>query len=228
MIFPIGDDQVKGGHKGYISYTFIVLNVLVFLYQLTLPIEACSRFLLEFGVRPVEITAGVDYFTLITSMFVHGGWMHLIGNMVFLWVFGDNIEAIIGPIRFTLFYLAGGICAALVHIYFNLGSSVPTVGASGAIAAVLGAYIVMFPKSQIRLIIIFFFITFRIPAVVFLGFWIIQQLFNGIGGIGGTTAHTGGVAWWAHIGGFAFGLISGLMIRWMFDTSLDQRRYIRP
>ena len=222
MIFPIGDDQVQGGHKPLFSYTFIGLNVLIFLYQLSLPLPQCQGFLIHFGVIPAEALAGQDLYTFITNMFLHGGWMHLIGNMMFLWVFADNIEAIVGNARFFLFYILGGVVASVVHVMFNVGSPIPAVGASGAIAAVLGAYLVMFPRSKVKLIVILFFYTFRIPAILFLGIWIAQQLLNGVGAIGGNSAHTGGVAWWAHIGGFGFGLLAGLLFRRFFNTSLDQ------
>jgi membrane associated rhomboid family serine protease len=145
-------------------------------------------------------------------MFLHGSWAHFLGNMLFLWVFADNIEASVGSVRFTFFYLLGGILASLAHIYFNLGSLVPTIGASGAISAVMGAYLVMFPGSKIKVIVIFFFLTFRLPAFIFLGFWIGQQLLSGFASVG-MSAAGGGVAWWAHIGGFAFGLLWGLLNR---------------
>ena len=147
MIFPIGDDQVKGGAFPFFSYAFIALNVAAFLFQLSFP----NAMICEFGCIPNQIVSGQDYHTLFTSMFMHGGWMHLIGNMLFLWVFADNIEATIGNVRFVLFYLLGGMAAHAAHIYFNPGSVVPTVGASGAISAVMGAYMVMFPSSRVKL-----------------------------------------------------------------------------
>ena len=156
MIFPIGDDQVKGGYFPLFSYAFIVLNVVIFLFQISLPEVKQEAFILEFGSIPNEITNGEDLFTLGTSMFLHGGWMHLIGNMLFLWVFADNIEATIGNGKFLFFYFMGGVAAVAGHIYFNMDSSIPMVGASGAISAVLGAYIVMFPKSRIK--VLFFII----------------------------------------------------------------------
>jgi membrane associated rhomboid family serine protease len=142
-------------------------------------------------------------------MFLHGGWMHLIGNMLFLWIFSDNIEATIGNTKFVLFYLVGGIVAGLVHIYFNLGSEIPAVGASGALSAVLGAYIVMFPRSRVRGY--FFFFRVNVPAFLFLGFWFYQQSSAGYASLQQSSAE--GIAWWAHIGGFVFGVISGFYFR---------------
>ncbi len=229
MLFPIGDDQVQGGSFPIFSYSFIALNVLVFFLQLSQE----GNLVCEYGTIPNEIVNGQDYYTLLTNMFLHGGWMHLIGNMLFLWVFADNIEATVGNIPFLVFYVMGGVIASLVHIYFNLGvepnccavcenmscmmgeagkicsGSIPAVGASGAIAAVMGAYLVMFPKSMVRMLFIYFFKVFKIPAYVFLGFWIVQQLVSGFASLGPVTAETAGVAWWAHIGGFVFGVIAG-------------------
>jgi membrane associated rhomboid family serine protease len=150
---------------------------------------------------------------LLTNIFLHGGWFHLLGNMLFLWVFADNIEATLGYSKFILFYLAGGILASLTHIVLNPMSEIPCVGASGAIAACLGAYLVMFPSSKIKVLFIFILTSFRVPAIFFLGFWIIQQFTAGIGAIQASTAQTDGVAYWAHIGGFVFGVVVGLMYR---------------
>ncbi len=212
MIFPIGDDQVRGGYAPIFSYSFIAMNVLIFLYQVTLPVAGLEAFVVEYGARPIEIVNGEDEFTLLTSMFLHGGWMHLIGNMLFLWVFADNIEASIGSVKFLIFYILGGIAAAFGHIYFNLGSSIPTIGASGAISAVLGAYIVMFPHSRIK-VLVFFFSSFHVAAILFLGFWIVQQVISGMGALDSVLGETAGVAWWAHIGGFVFGVIAGFFFK---------------
>lgn len=213
MIFPIGDEQVQGGSKPTFSYLFIALNVLVFFYEASLNSDALQQFIMEFGSIPEETMRGEDYFTLFTSMFLHGGWMHLIGNMLFLWVFADNIEQIIGNLNFLIFYIAGGLAAHAAHIYFNIDSTIPTVGASGAISAVLGAYLVMFPRSKIKILVLFLFRSFHVPALLFLGFWIVQQLISGFAAIGPETAEASGVAWWAHIGGFAFGVLAGFYYR---------------
>lgn len=212
MIFPIGDDNIIGGKKPIISYTLLIINILVFLYTLSLGMDSSEVFLNTYGSIPYEITNGQDFFTLMTSMFLHGGIMHIIGNMLFLWIFADNIEAVVGSAMFLGFYLLGGFIASFVHIATDLDSVIPTVGASGAISAVMGAYLIMFPKSRIKVIFIVF--AFYVPAIAFLGLWFIQQLLSGIGNIGPATAEeAGGVAWWAHIGGFIFGLIAGYVFK---------------
>ena len=221
MVFPIGDDQVRGGAFPLVSYAFIAFNVLVFFYQISLGPDI-ERFIIEYGSIPQETMSGQDYFTLFTSMFLHGGWMHLIGNMLFLWVFADNIEQIVGNVPFVLFYLLGGLAAHAAHIFFNINSSIPTVGASGAISAVLGAYLVMFPSSKIKILVLVFFRSFRVPALLFLGFWIAQQLFSGFASLGPATAETAGVAWWAHIGGFVFGVAAGFLFKGMYKDKIDR------
>lgn len=224
MIFPIGDDQVEGGRRPYFTYLFIGLNLVVFIYQALMPPAALEQFILKFGSIPSEILQGKDLHTLLTSMFLHGGWVHLIGNMLFLWVFADNIEAVIGNFNFILFYLAGGLAAAMAHVLASPGSTVPAVGASGAISAVLGAYLVLFPASRIRVLVVYFFRSFSMPAIYFLGFWIIQQLISGFFSLGtvANRAQVSGVAWWAHIGGFAFGLLAGWVARRMLEKPLDR------
>ena len=211
MIFPIGDDQVKGGTFPLFSYAFIALNVAVFVYELQLMGNGgFDQFIFDFGAIPDEITRGQDIPTLFTSMFVHGGWGHIIGNMLFLWVFADNIEAVGGNMRFVIFYIVGGLAAHAAHIYFNFNSDIPTVGASGAISAVLGAYLVMFPSSRIRVLILLFVV--KVPAIIFLGFWIFQQLNSGFASLS-QVGEEAGVAWWAHIGGFVFGVIAGVFFK---------------
>lgn len=224
MIFPIGDDQVKGGFYPAVSYAFIIVNVFVFVF-LQLP---SLTFTMGYSVIPMEILGGVDlvgnvngveqaigprpiYFTLLFSMFMHGGWMHLIGNMLFLWIFGDNIEATIGSVKFAIFYILGGVVASFCHIISDPMSVIPSLGASGAIAAVMGAYLVMYPRSRIKMLILIIFRTFRIPAFVFLGFWILQNLWSGVGEIGKEIG--AGTAWWAHIGGFFFGVAAGFLFK---------------
>lgn len=215
MIFPIGDDNIEGGHKPLIAYGLIAVNVAIFIFQITLSMEQIELFLTDFGVIPEEISRGDDLFTLMTSMFLHGGLMHLAGNMLFLWIFADNIEAIVGSGMFLLFYVFGGLFASAVHIFIDMDSTLPTVGASGAISAVMGAYLIMFSKSRIKMIFILFFRRpFFIPAIVFLGLWFGQQLLSGMGTMGAETAdEAGGVAWWAHIGGFAYGLVLGFIFK---------------
>lgn len=213
MFFPIGDDNVKGGHKPLFSYSLILLNVLVFIYELSLDSEGAQHFIFEFGTIPLEIFSGQDLFTMLSSMFLHGGWMHLIGNMLFLWVFADNIEAVIGSFNFIFFYILGGVCATLIHAGVNPVSEIPVVGASGAISAVMGAYLVMFPASRIRVLILILFTTAYVPAILFLGIWIVQQTISGIGSLNVGLGPESNVAWWAHIGGFVFGIIVGMIAR---------------
>lgn len=218
MIFPIGDDNIEGGHKPLIAYGLIVVNVLIWLYQITLSVEDIEGFLYQYGIIPLEIVGGDDLYTLFTSMFLHAGLMHLAGNMLFLWIFADNIEAVVGSLYFAVFYLLGGLFATAVHIYLDPGSSIPTVGASGAISAVMGTYLIMFPKSRVKMIFfIFFRRPFYISSLLFLGFWFVQQLISGMGVIGAESAEeAGGVAWWAHIGGFVYGMILGVVFRNFF------------
>jgi len=217
MIFPIGDDNIVGGHKPLVAYTLLVINVAIFIFQLTLNPAQIEFFLTDFGSIPDEISHGQDLYTLITSMFLHGGLLHLLGNMLFLWIFADNIEAIVGSKIFLLFYFFGGLFAAGVHILTDLDSMIPTVGASGAISAVMGAYLVMFPKSRIK--VLFIIKKIYVPAIAFLGLWFFQQLFSGIGTVAPATAEeAGGVAWWAHIGGFIYGLALGWFFKQRFGN----------
>ncbi|MBB4080902.1 membrane associated rhomboid family serine protease [Lewinella aquimaris] len=209
MFFPIGDDQVRGGHRPHFSYGLIALNVLVFAYQYSLGMEAGQEFVYMWGTIPERIQSGSGYATLITSMFLHGGWLHLLGNMLYLWIFSDNIEATIGSPKFIVFYLLGGLAAGLCHIYFNSGSPIPAVGASGALSAVMGAYIVLFPRSNVRGYFFFFRIT--VPAFLFLGFWFYQQSSAGFASLQDSAGT--GIAWWAHIGGFVFGVLAGFYFR---------------
>jgi membrane associated rhomboid family serine protease len=209
MFFPVGDDQVRGGHRPNFAYGFIALNVLIFLYQVNLGPEAGQQFVYDWGAIPARIENGEGYLTLISSMFLHGSWMHLLGNMLYMWIFADNIEATIGSPKFVLFYFLGGIAAGLCHLYFNAGSEIPAVGASGALSAVMGAYIVLFPRSSVRGY--FFFFRVSVPAFIFLGFWFYQQSAAGFATLEGSAGT--GIAWWAHIGGFVFGVVAGFYFR---------------
>lgn len=215
MFFPVGDDNIEGGRFPAFSYLFLVLNIGVFLFQVSMPEGAQAGFVQDYGAVPAEISRGIDLETMFSSMFLHGSWMHLLGNMLYLWIFADNIEAVIGNFRFLMFYLAGGLIAGIMQVAIAPDSAIPCIGASGAISAVMGAYIVMFPKSRIRMLFLIFFFIFYIPAWVFLGYWFIQQIGSGLGVLG---ADTGGIAWWAHIGGFVFGLVSGYYYRIRFQT----------
>lgn len=226
MFFPIGDENINGGHKPYVTYAFIAINVLIFLWQITLGAEGYRNFLYEFGTIPVEILNGEDYFTLLTNVFLHGGWGHIFGNMVFLWIFADNIEAIVGNLNFVAFYLLGGLFASLLHIFLNSTSQIPAVGASGAISAVMGAYLVMFPKSDIKVFVMFLFRSVNVSAMIFLGLWFIYNLGSGIMSMGPENAQASGTAWWAHIGGFIFGAIAGFYAKksYLSDDFYQQPR----
>lgn len=213
-MFPIGDENVRGAGVPIITWVLLALNVLVFLLEATMSNAGLEQFIRAYGVIPAQIMQGQDLHTLITSMFLHGGWLHLIGNMLFLWVFSDNIEATLGKVLYLGFYLLGGLAASAAHILSAPSSTVPSVGASGAIAAVLGAYIVMFPRSQVKLLILSSRMgVTRTTALVFLGLWAVMQFFNGVASLGVETAQTGGVAWFAHIGGFVFGLLVGFLAK---------------
>ncbi len=214
-MFPIGDDQLRGARTPYFNYLFIAINVAVFLYEISLPEISLPILFAEYAVVPADVVSGSNYKGLFTSMFMHGGWMHLIGNMLFLWVFGDNIEAVKGHLGYIIFYLIGGLAATLAHIASDPTSHIPSLGASGAIAAMLGAYLVWFPGSKIKVLvpIVVYVTVVRVSAFVFLGIWAVTQIFSGMASLGADTAQTGGVAWWAHIGGFAFGVAYGIIIR---------------
>jgi membrane associated rhomboid family serine protease len=214
-MFPVGDEEIQNAPPPVVNWGLILINVLVFLYEVLLSQQAQANLIDHYGVVPAQILQGRNLISLITAMFLHGGWLHIIGNMLFLWVFGDNVEEVMGHIPYLIFYFIGGLVASGAHILFNANSTIPSIGASGAIAAVLGAYIVMFPRSQIKVLLFLGFragIT-RISALLFLGIWAIMQLFNGIASLGVPTAQTSGVAVWAHVGGFVLGLLGGFLYK---------------
>jgi membrane associated rhomboid family serine protease len=212
-MFPIGDENDHSG-IAFVSIGLIALNVLAWLLQVSQPSPAALQSFVEaWGVVPREFSAGQDlpptipspyWTTLLTSMFLHGGWGHLGGNMLFLWIFGDNIEHRIGHVRFLVFYLICGLAAGIAHIVFNSTSMIPTVGASGAISGVLGGYLLLFPRN--RVYVMTWGGVAAVPAVLMLGLWILLQFINGFGTVA-QTPETGGVAYLAHIGGFAAGMI---------------------
>jgi membrane associated rhomboid family serine protease len=201
-----------------VTICLIGLNTLVFLYEVMLPAGARDQFILQGALVPYELTRqfGLPVVgDLLTSMFLHGGWLHFLSNMLYLWIFGDNVEDRMGRLPYLLFYLLAGVAASLAQVAMDPVSEIPSIGASGAIAGVLGAYLVMFPRARVRtLVIVFYFIRFvELPAIVVLGMWFILQIFNGVASIGEVA--TGGVAWFAHIGGFALGLLAGLLFKSM-------------
>lgn len=210
-------DNIPSRSFPIITVSIILLNVAVFLYELSLG-PALDSFISEYGVTPAAVFAWpqsqLSVLALVlpfpASMFLHGGWLHLIGNMWYLWIFGDNVEDRLGHWMYLLFYLACGIGAGIVHTMMNAAATIPSIGASGAIAGVLGAYLVSYPFARVlTLIPIFIFIQIiEIPAIVVLGFWFLIQFLYGAAALGTTAGvETGGVAWWAHIGGFLLGII---------------------
>jgi membrane associated rhomboid family serine protease len=212
MFFPLKDENPTKSFA-YVTLLLIAANVLVFLATRLAALAGDPRLVAfvsyKYGVIPVEITRGIDinpkvaggpYVTLLTSLFMHGSFWHLLGNMWFLWIFGNNIEDIVGHFKFILFYLLGGVAASMLQIVLTASSTVPVIGASGAVSAVLGAYILKFPSARVRTLVLFIFITvINVPALAFIGLWFFMQLF----GIFRTASN---VAWFAHIGGFLFGL----------------------
>ena len=203
MFFPYKDDNPRILFP-FVTYTIIGINSLVFIYQyLILPPESLGHIISTYALTP----ATPSVITVFTSMFMHGGLMHIIFNMWFLWIFGDNIESVLGHKRYVLFYLLCGVGAALAQIQINTGSQIPMVGASGAIAGVLGAYLIRFPRATVHvLVILIIFITFiRVPAMVVIGIWFLSNLTAGLGTLG--LEETGGTAWFAHLGGFVSGLV---------------------
>ncbi len=221
-MFPIRDDTPRFSTP-FITYFIIALNVVVFLYELSIGAQsqrALNAFVAEFGVVPrhetavltgqTALTPAAAFLPILTSMFLHGGWLHIVGNMWVLWIFGDNIEDYLGHFKYLLFYLVSGVVAALVHIALNLNSRIPTVGASGAIAGVMGAYIVLYPRAKVlTLVFLIVFITFWwLPAWLFLGYWFLIQFLGGLAtNIAETSQSSGGVAVWAHVGGFLAGVL---------------------
>ena len=203
MFFPYKDDNPRILFP-FVTYTIIGINSLVFIYQyFILPPDLLDPIISTYALTPADPSV----FTVFTSMFMHGGLMHIIFNMWFLWIFGDNIESVLGHKRFVLFYLLCGVGAALLQIQINTGSQIPMVGASGAIAGVLGAYLFRFPRATVHvLVILIIFITFiRVPAMVVIGFWFLSNLTAGLGTLG--IEETGGTAWFAHLGGFVSGVV---------------------
>jgi len=201
---PLRDTQPNYS-RPIVTGLLIAVNVAVFLHQVTLDGYSQEYFMKHYGLVPRHPHA----LTLVTSMFLHGGWLHIIGNMWFLWIFGKNVEDALGHAKYLIFYLLCGVAAGITQVMFSAGSSAPMVGASGAIAGVMGAYLVKFPHSRIvsLVVIFFFFTTIEIPAVLMLALWFLLQFFNGVGSIGYSHLSQGGTAWFAHVGGFIAGMI---------------------
>jgi len=244
VIFPISDDDRDLLRPAYVSIGLLVINVLVFLWQQLHP-----EFLFGWSVIPREISTGQDivgsvvmpsgvmhllespspvYLTIFSAMFMHGGWGHLGGNMLYLWIFGDNVEHRFGSLKFLVFYLVSGIVATFAQVATNPQGLIPNVGASGAISGVLGAYLVLFPRNKVNAI--FFFRLVSVPAVLVLGMWGLMQFVSGAGTLSASGEETGGVAYAAHIGGFVAGLAMGFVARVMMKEEPDtvfRRQYER-
>ena len=217
-------DSVPAQSWPVVTWILIALNVWLFLQELLLGPEL-EAFIGIWGFIPARyfLLAEIDpsdwagrYLPLFTSMFLHGGWMHLIGNMIYLWIFGDNVEDRLGHLRYLLFYLATGLGAALAHAYLHPDSTIPTIGASGAISGLLGAYLLLFPYARVYTFVPFFFVL-EVPAAIYIGFWFLGQLLSGTVALA-LAGEGGGVAWWAHVGGFVAGiaLVPVLRRRWSY------------
>jgi membrane associated rhomboid family serine protease len=207
-MFPIGDDNSARRTLPLVTYALIVFNILFFLVELSAGdtfIETWSFIPTRFLANPVG-----DFLTIFTSMFMHAGWVHIGGNMLYLWIFGDNVEDRFGHLQYLLFYLICGIAATFAQLAFSIGSSIPSLGASGAIAGVLGAYLLLFPQRRVT-VLLGYGVT-QMPALIVIGLWFVLQLFSGIGSIAGA-ADTGGVAYMAHVGGFIAGLALAFILR---------------
>ena len=213
-MIPLKDDNPRFTVP-FVTVLMILANVAVFFYQVSLPQRAGQHLVMMYGMVPARVEAafsggsvplGLALEPLITSMFLHSGWLHLIGNMWFLWIFGDNVEDELGHAGFLLFYMFCGVAAGVTHTIANWGSSLPAIGASGAIAGVMGAYLIFFPRAKVLTLVplLVFFFTVRLPAIFLIGIWFLMQFFSGVGSLG--TDSGGGVAWWAHIGGFILGM----------------------
>lgn len=207
-MLPIGDDDSARRTVPLVTYVLIVLNILFFIVELT----GGDAFIAKWAFVPSRFLANpfADFITLFTAMFMHAGWLHLGGNMLYLWIFGDNVEDRFGHFKFIIFYLICGLAATFAQLAFNTTSDVPNLGASGAIAGVLGAYILLFPKGSVR--VLQGSRVVQVPALIVIGIWIVLQFFSGIGSIVSTT-QTGGVAYMAHIGGFVVGFLLTFLLR---------------
>jgi membrane associated rhomboid family serine protease len=214
-MIPLGDDTRHPTSPPVVTMLIILVNAIVFLLELA----GGDSFINKWSVIPANIVAGRDWITIFTAMFMHAGWAHILGNMVFFWAFGPEMEDVMGPVRYLLFYLAGGVAAMVAQVVLDPTSTVPNLGASGAIAAVMGGFIITFPKDQIRTLLLYSFVTriTLIPAIVLIGIWFLTQLFSEVGALANTAQ--GGVAYMAHIGGFIFGLITARF----FETEIRRR-----
>jgi membrane associated rhomboid family serine protease len=224
-MFPIRD-TIAHRHAPVMTWILIAANAAAFGYQLLLPDAALAELVHLCGIVPARFThpewaarmgyPEADLWPFLTSMFLHGGWLHVVANLWTLWIFGDNVEDRMGPLRFLAFYLACGLAAGAIHFLTNAASTAPTIGASGAIAGVMGAYFVLYPRARVLTVVPVFFwpLFFELPAVVYLGFWFLMQFFSGAMAVTASAQEVGGIAWWAHVGGFVAGIaLLGLFLR---------------
>ncbi|MGB9683175.1 MAG: rhomboid family intramembrane serine protease [bacterium] len=217
-------DNIPSRRFPIINILLIIVNFIVFFYEISLG-NGLQRFILQYGIVPARIVKEIisfksSYILLLirpffSAIFIHGGWYHILSNMLYLWIFGDNVEDRMGHFRYLIFYLLCGFTSSIAHIVTNMSSTIPTIGASGAISGVLGAYFVIFPEARVMTLLPlgFFLQITAIPAFLFLGFWFISQTLNGVASLAARTYITGGIAWWAHIGGFLTGIIIGKRYR---------------
>ncbi len=237
-MFPIDDDNPTR-ITPYVTYGLIAVNVIIFIYELTFSPQGLTKFFYQWAVVPFQLTSQLaghsqpilpgeppEVLTLITSQFLHGGFLHVAGNMLFLWIFGNNVEDQLGHFKFLFFYLACGVLASLTQWFFSQNSQLPSLGASGAIAGVMGAYIIRFPQVNVRTVIPIgiFPLVFTIPAYFYLGIWFIQQALYGFATLAPRTnvgMENGGVAYWAHAGGFVFGAVLGPLLG-LFSQSSER------
>lgn len=208
-MFPIGDDDSTRRSIPVVTYALIALNILFFFVEMS----GGDAFIQQWAFVPSRFMANpaADFITLFTSMFMHAGWVHLGGNLLYLWIFGDNVEDRFGPVKFLIFYLLCGLAATFAQLAFSMGSNIPNLGASGAIAGVLGAYLVLFPQGRVHVLMGRGIIP--MPALIVIGLWFVLQFFSGIDSIANTSTDTGGVAYMAHIGGFIAGLVLTFFLR---------------
>jgi len=213
-MFPLYD-TVRSHKFPFVNVILIVANLLAFLYELQMDSATLKDFIFTWGLIPARLISdpSTTWPTIFSAMFMHGGWFHIINNMWVLFIFGDNVEAGMGKIRYLIFYLLSGVAAGLLQTYILPSSQVPMIGASGAVAGILGAYLILFPRSRIASLvpILFIFTIIEIPAMLFLIFWFVSQLYSGLFAIQGGGGS--GIAWWAHIGGFGFGVLMVFFFR---------------
>jgi len=203
-------DTIRARYFPVVNWAIIILNALIFFFELSLPESRLHELVFRYGLvaQQFSLVDPTTWLPVLTHMWLHGGWLHFLSNIWILVIFGDNVEDRMGSARYAIFYLLGGVAAGLLQTLMSAGSSTPAIGASGAIAAVLGAYFLFYPRARVITMILIFIIPFfvELPALLFLGFWFVSQLFQGVLALSSTTAG-GGIAWWAHIGGFLFGLV---------------------